>query len=282
MKLDENSVKSILEEFQESRDIDYLRRFQEEVCDFIENWVQVTYKCSIDIARDFLVYVLERSEQIMLSCPQNLQVLFKTWFVAVLSNKFADFSRSREIFSPYLTCDLDFYQETISEHDPSLSLGYPRFLEILQLLSFEEQSLATFLYMPLDISVDHVNVLSEMTQKPIHQIMRAYYDVLQVQELALQNQEGIQEQKDKISQKITYLKKMSNKTDPQHEKQSLETKIAYFENRLYKLSLKMKTKKKVLLKIFEELMGDYQTAYTLIRKIELKISLLSSDCELGD
>ncbi|MGL4388166.1 MAG: hypothetical protein ACRCTJ_02075 [Brevinema sp.] len=281
MKLDEFFIKYIVKEYQEQKNPSQIQIFQEAICEFVEEWTKITYHCSTDIARDFLVYILEFSEQIMLSYPKDLRVLFKTWFIAVLTNKFADFSKTTAIFSPYAVIDFDFFEETLIDVEYSQSLYYEQLMGLMDKLSSYEQSIVFFLYMPRDINEKHFYHLSKFFQKPVHIIMKVYHNILKVQEISLKNQETIQLERDKINQKIIRLEHMYKKTQNLSKKDSLVNKISYFKNRQYKLSLQIKTKKKILLKHFEELVGDYQSTYSLIRKIETKIRVLLSEL-IGD
>ncbi|MGL4561635.1 MAG: hypothetical protein ACRCV0_05025, partial [Brevinema sp.] len=174
MKLDDHGIKFIITEYHNSKDKLYIQQFQEKIYHFVLKWVKLTYHCNEDICNDFLLFILESSEQIMLSCPTDLKVLFKTWFVAVLVNKFADFSKSGEVSSYYETMSFEFVEDVLTNVQETFLVRYHQLISIAHNLTDHEQSILFFFYMPRDVNENHIYALSEFLKKPIHIVMQAY------------------------------------------------------------------------------------------------------------
>lgn len=280
MKLNESKIKLIISRYQSTKDNDCIKLFQEETYHFIIQWARIHYHCCEDTARDFMIFMLDYTEQIMNFYPQDSVVLFKTWFIAVLVHKYADFFKKGSVNLTSSQSSFEIYEEDLPGTDEfnnqdSKVLHYDQLVNVVMGLPMQEQSFMFLYYLPREINSTHILAISEFTNKPLHLVLQYHQEILKIHESSFLNQEILKNKQEIIEHKMSHLNNMFLKTEDPVKKELLQNKIFYFKNRKYKMMLQLKQKNKLSMKVLADLFNNYDSAYRFIRKLETKIRRLS-------
>lgn len=270
MHIDDITIRSIVEKYQAEMSYTYANFFIEQTCFFIQHWPKIQFSCDEDVCQDFLVYILERIDTILLSFPLQTEVLFKTWFSGVLYHKFVDFVKAGSVKVDMLSIEDDI----VKVEDQSVStmfLGSYFDIElVLEKLSYEDQSLLMFYYFPEKLTPDHLNSIADSTQKNLYDILFCYQELMQEQNKNYDQKQLCQKKLDKIDSDLAHMYNILKKNSCK-DISVIENKIARFKNKRDKYLRYLRRMNQGFMKVFSQLFIDYNTAYRKIRNLERKI-----------
>jgi len=269
MTLNDTLIKLTIADYTNTKSDKYITKFQELTYYFVKSWPYRQYKCNEDICSDFLLFILESTEEILNSYPKNLKVAFKTWFSGVLYNKYNDFCKTGKVPEQDFNLadpEYEVYTKSLEDNNEIFDL-----LEITKEMLGYEESLILFYYKPHSITGRHIKLISEYFNSDILTILEIYKDMVKYQEECFQYKNFYEKKLDLLDHKIAHSNNIILNTEDKNIIENLKIKLIRMENRKYKYLQKLKCIDKNSLKIFSKLFTDYNSAYRMKKKLEIGI-----------
>ncbi|MDK2818920.1 MAG: hypothetical protein KFW21_05675 [Spirochaetota bacterium] len=274
MQLNENIVINIIKKYHEGNSKENIKIFQENVFIYVSNWPKKQYLCNEDICFDFVLYIVEHTEEIIKSYPVDIKVAFTTWFNAVLYNKFCDFSKKGSVPSQDFVLGGELLDNQIGNfvinHLNDEQESNILWEELVQELSPIDRSLWLLYYMPQHIDANTLHIIMKFTNKSLPEIMIYYQEILKAQYNNYQQKEFYLKMIDKIDHTIAHIENIIIKNINDSDKEYKE-KILRLKNKQYKYSRSLKRLTNNVFKVFIKFFKDYNTAYRIIKKINLQM-----------
>ena len=274
MQLNENSIVNIITEYHAGNVQESIQKFQSNVFLYVKNWPKKQYFCDEDVCQDFVLYIVEHTEEIFKSYPKDIKVAFTTWFNAVLYNKFCDFSKQGSVPSQNFVLGGESLENQMGEfiinHLNDLQDSNISWEELLQLLSPEDRSLWLLYYMPQHIDAKALHVIMKITNKSLSEIMVYYQEILKVQYDNYQQRELYLKMIQNADHRIAHLENILIKNSD-NQKKGYEQKILRLKNRRNKYIRDLKRLTNNVFKVFIKFFKDYNTAYRMIKKINIQM-----------
>lgn len=274
MRLNENSITNIIAGYHTGDVQDSIQQFQSCVFLYVKNWPKKQYFCDEDICHDFVLYIVEHTEEIFKSYPKDMKVTFTTWFNAVLYNKFCDFSKKGSVPSQNFVLGGESLENQMGEfiinHLNDVQESNISWEELIERLSPEDRSLWLLYYMPQHIDASILHIIVEITNKSLSEIMTHYQEILKVQNDNYQQKELYLQMIKNVDHSIAHLENiLIKKTNNQGK--GYEQKILRLKNRRSKYIRTLKRLTNNVFKVFIKFFKDYNTAYRRIKKINLQM-----------
>ena len=274
MQLNENSITNIITNYHTGNIQESTQQFQSAVFLYVKNWPKKQYFCDEDICQDFVLYIIEHTEEIFKSYPIDIKVTFTTWFNAVLYNKFCDFSKKGSVPSQNFVLGgeslEDQFSDFIMNHLEDVEQSHASWEELTEQLSPEDRSLWLLYYMPQHIDASTLQIIMEVTNKSLSEVMIYYQEILKVQYDNYQQKELYLKMINNVDHSIAHLENiLIKKTDTQDK--GYEEKILRLKNRRSKHSRALKRLTNNVFKIFVRFFKDYNTAYRTIKKLNVQM-----------
>ena len=274
MQLNENSITHIMTNYHTGNIQESTQQFQSSVFLYVKNWPKQQYFCDEDVCQDFVLYILEHTEEIFKSYPRDIKVTFATWFNAVLYNKFCDFSKKGSVPSQNLVLGgeslEDQFSNFIINHLDDVEQSHVSWEELTEQLSPEDRSLWLLYYMPQHIDASTLHILMEITNKSLSEIMTYYQEILKVQYDNYQQKELYLKMINNVDHSIAHLENILIKKTDTHDKK-YEQKILRLKNRRGKHIRALKRLTNNVFKVFVKFFKDYNTAYRAIKKVNIQM-----------
>lgn len=264
MKFDEHYINQLLHAYKKLPSEALHHQLQELLIPYSGEWIRRFYHVDEDCRQEFIVYILGFFEQILNSYPDSKKVYSQSWINAVLYNKFCDFVKTKDLTQPtVLTSNIDQYCFLESE---LISLNW---YNIIEQLSPDEKGMWMFYNAPQYLDASLLVEVAQYLNKPLHEIICIYDEVLQVYYETRELQESFYQKIKKIDNKIAHLQNIISKKNENIDE--LECQLQRFKYRQRKYIRSLKPIPKKLFKIFVKLFNNYDSAYRISKKIELRI-----------
>ena len=274
MQLNEISITSIITEYHAGNVQESIQQFQKGVLLYVKNWPKKQYFCDEDICQDFVLYIIEHTEDIFKSYPKDLKVTFTTWFNAVLYNKFCDFSKKGTVPSQNYVLGGELLEDQMGEfivnHLDDAQESIVLWEELVQDLSPENRSLWLLYYMPQHVDAKTLHIIIKITGKSLSEVMTYYQEILKVQNDNYQQKELYLTMIKNVDHSIAHLENILIKKSNNPDK-GYEQKILRLKNRRNKHIRALKRLTNNVFKVFIKFFKDYNTAYRTIKKIDLQM-----------
>ncbi len=274
MQLNENFIKNIITDYRAGNIQESIPQFQSSVFLYVENWPKRQYCCDDDICHDFVLYILEHTEEIFKSYPLNIKVTFTTWFNGVLYNKFCDFSKKGTVPSQNFVLGGELLENQFSNfvmnHLGDIEPSHTSWEELTEQLSPEDRSLWLLYYMPQHVNASILHIIMEVTKKSLSEIMEYYQEILKVQYDNYQQKEFYIKMIGSVDHSIAHLENILIKKTGVDDK-GYEQKILRLKNRRSKYIRALKRLTNNIFKVFIKFFKDYNTAYRTIKRINIQM-----------
>ena len=274
MQLNEIFIANIITDYHAGNTQESIQQFHNNVSLYVQNWPKKQYSCDEDVCQDFVLYMIEHTEDIFKSYPADIKVTFTTWFNAVLYNKFCDFSKKGTVPSQNYVLGGELLEEQMGEfiithlHDEQESTA--SWEELVQDLSPEDRSLWLLYYMPQYVDACVLHIIMKITDKSLSEVMMYYQEILKVQNDNYQQKELYLTMIKNVDHSIAHLENILRKKTNNQDK-GYEQKILRLKNRRNKYMRALKRLTNNVFKVFIKFFKDYNKAYRMIKKIDLQM-----------